>query len=183
MAPCAIAVQELINICFLYSIEIDLNFNPTKSYCMIFTTRDYKRFIPPLYLNKLPVLYNDSIKYLGHTFSRNNCDDNDMLKQIMRMLYCRSNRLVGLFSKSSKPVLLELCRSFCTEFYCLYFWTNYKKTTFSKIRVAYTNVYHKILDVPKRGSASTMFVSNGIPNFEAIIRNFFIQLETTNFMQ
>ena len=26
---------------------------------MIFTPRNYKRLIPPLYLNKLPVLYND----------------------------------------------------------------------------------------------------------------------------
>ena len=91
MAPCAIALQELINICCLYSIEIDLNFNATKSYCMIFTPRNYKQFIPPLYLNKLPVLYTDSIKYLGYIFSSNNCDDNDLLKQ-MRMLYCRYNR-------------------------------------------------------------------------------------------
>ena len=136
---------------------------------MIFTPRNYKRFIPLLYLNKLPVLYTDFIKYLGCTFSSNNCDDNDMLKQ-MRMLYCRSNQLVRLFNKCSKPVSLEFCRSFFTVFYCSYFRTNYKKTTFSKIRVAYNNVYRKILDVPKRGSASTMFVSNGIPNFEALIR-------------
>ena len=86
------------------------------------------------------------------------------------MLYCRSNRLVRLSSICSKPVLLEFCRSFCTVFYCSYFWTIYKKTTYSKIRVADNNVYRKILDMPKRGSASTMFVSNGIPNFEALIR-------------
>ena len=92
-----------------------------------------------------------------------------MLKQ-MRMLYCKSNGLVRLVSKCSKPVLLELCRSFCTVIYCLYFWTNYKKTTFSLIRVAYNNVYRKILDVPKRGSANAMFVSNSIPQFEALIR-------------
>ena len=104
---------------------------------MIFTTRNYKGFIPPRYLNKLPVLYTDSIKYLWYTFSSNNCDDNDMMKQ-MQMLYCRSNQFV---SKCSKPVLFELCKSFCTLFYCSYFWTNYKKTTFSKIRVAYNNVY------------------------------------------
>ena len=177
MAPCAIALQELINMCCLYSINIDLNFIATKSYCMIFTPRNYKLFIPPLYLNKLPVLYTDSIKYLAYTFSRNNCDDNNMLKQV-RMLYCRSNRLVRLFSKCSKPVLLELCKSFCTVFYCSYFWTNHKKYTFSKIRVAYNNVYRKILGVPKRGSVSTMFVSNGVLNFEALIRKsiFFIQL-------
>ena len=68
LTSCAKALQELINICCLYSIEIDLNFNATKSYCMIFTPRHYKRFTPPLYLNKLPVLYTDSIKYLGYTF-------------------------------------------------------------------------------------------------------------------
>ena len=137
MAPCAIALQELINICCLYSIEIGLNFNATKSYFMIFTPRNYKRFIPPLYLNKLPVLYTDSIKCLGYTFYSNNCDDNDMLKQ-MRMLYCRSNRLVRLFSKCSKPVLLELRRSFCTEFYCSYFWTNYKRLHFLRSELLIT---------------------------------------------
>ena len=73
---------------------------------MIFTPRSYKRFIPQLYLNKLSVLYTDSTSYLGYTFSSNNYNDIDMLKQ-MRMLYCRSNRLVKLLSKCSKPVLLE----------------------------------------------------------------------------
>ena len=97
-------------------------------------------------------------------------DFNKILLKQMRMLYGRSNRLVRLIGKCSKPVLLELCRSFCTVFYSSYFWTNYKKTTFPKIRVAYNNVYRKILDVPKRGSASTMFVSNSIPNFEALFK-------------
>ena len=120
-------------------------------------------------MNSLPILYADSIKYLGFIFTSNNCDDSDILKQ-MRMLYCRSNRLVRLFNKCSKPVLLELCRSFCTVFYCPYFWTQYKKTTFSKIRVAYNNVYRKILGVSRRASASGMFVSNDIPNFEAFFR-------------
>ena len=33
MAPCAIALQELINVCYKYSNEIDFNFNATKSFC------------------------------------------------------------------------------------------------------------------------------------------------------
>ena len=68
IAPCALALQELINMCCLYSIAIDLYFNANKSYCMIFTPRNYKLFIPPQYLNKLPVLYSDFNKYLGYTF-------------------------------------------------------------------------------------------------------------------
>ena len=87
------------------------------------------------------------------------------------MLYGRSSRLVKLFNKCSKPVLLELCRSFCTVFCCPYFWTHYKKNTFSKIRVAYNNVYRKtLIGVSKRASASGIFISNNIPNFKAVLR-------------
>ena len=152
MAPCAIALQELINVCYQYSNEIDLNFNATKSFCVAFTPKCYKLVLPSLFMNSLPILYTDSIKYLGF------------------MLYCRSNRLVRLFNKCCKPVLLESCRSFCTVFYCPYFWTQYKKTTCSKIRVAYNNAYRKIWGVSRRASVSRMFVSNNIPNFEAFLR-------------
>ena len=140
MAPCAIALQELINVCYQYSTKIDLNFNATKSFCIAFTPKHYKLLLPSLFINSLPILYADSIKYLGFIFTSNNC------------------------------VLHDLCRSFCTVFCCPYFWTQYKKTTFSKIRVAYNNVYRKILGVSRRASASGMFVSNDILNFEAFLR-------------
>ena len=117
MAPCAIALQELLNICYRYSVEVNLNFKATKSFCFVFTPKHYKLSLPPLFINSLPIMYRDSIKYLGFTFTSNNCDDTDILKQ-MKMLYCRSNRLVRLFNKCSKPVLLELCTSFCTVIYC-----------------------------------------------------------------
>ena len=92
--------------------------NATKSFCVAFTPKHNKLSLPPLFMNTLPIMYTDFIKYLGFTFTSNNCDDADILKQ-MRMLHCRSNRLVKLLKKCSKPVLLELCRSFCTVFYVL----------------------------------------------------------------
>ena len=95
MAPCAIALQELINVCYRYSNEIDLNFNATKSFCVAFTPKHYNLLLPSLFMNSLPSLYVDYIKYLGFIFTSNNCDDSDILKQI-RMLYCRSIRLVRL---------------------------------------------------------------------------------------
>ena len=45
-----------------------------------------------------------------------------------------------------------------------------KKSSFSKIRVAYNNFYRKLLHVTGRSSASAMFVENNIPNFECLIR-------------
>ena len=106
MTPCAIALQELINVCYQYSNEIDLNFNATKSFCVAFTPKHYKLLLPSLFMNSLPIFYANSIKCLGFIFTSNNCDDSYILKQ-MKMLYCRSNRLVRLFNKCSKPVLLE----------------------------------------------------------------------------
>ena len=61
-------------------------------------------------------------------------------------------------------------RSFCDSFYCGYLWTHYNKTSFSKIRVAYNDLYRKILHVSRCSSASAMFVNNNIPTFECLIR-------------
>ena len=117
--------------------------------------------------NSLP--YTDSLKYLGFIFTSSQKDDSDMLRQ-MRMLYARSNRLVRLFHSCSRNVLIELGRSFCGSFYCSYLWTHYNKASFSKIRVAYNDLYRKILHVSRRSSASAMFVNNNIPTFECLIR-------------
>ena len=93
-----------------------------------------------------------------------------MLRQ-MRLLYCRSNRLIRMFNKCSQNVLIELCRSFCTTFYCPYFWTQHKKVTFSKLHVAYNNVYREVFGLKRRSSAREMFVLNNISNFDALMRN------------
>ena len=82
----------------------------------------------------------------------------------MRLLYSRSNRLFRMFSKCSKNVPIELCRSFCTTLYCPYFWTVHKKTTFSKIRIAYNNVCRELWGLCRRSSASERFVMNNISN-------------------
>ena len=86
-------------------------------------------------LTILPISYTNSIKYLGYTtciFSSDYTDDAEMLRQ-MRLLYCRSNRLIRMFNKCSQNVLVELCRSFCTTFYIvlsLLYWTQNKKLHF-----------------------------------------------------
>ena len=104
MAPCAIALQELLNNCYRYSVEVNLNFNAKKSFCVAFTPKHYKLSLSPLFMNTSPIMYTDSIKYLGCTFTSNNCDDADIWKQ-MRMLHCRSNRLDFLISAVSQYYL------------------------------------------------------------------------------
>ena len=63
MAHCAIALQELITVCYQYSNKIDLNFNSTKSICFAFTINYYILSLSPLFMNSLSLLYADTIKY------------------------------------------------------------------------------------------------------------------------
>ena len=90
MAPSPAALQELINIYNDFSVRNDLSFNSSKSYCMVFKPKSYK-LCPLLYMDSQVLKYAD--KYLGFTFSSDQKDDNDILRQL-RMLYTKSNRLL-----------------------------------------------------------------------------------------
>ena len=94
-----------------------------------------------------------------------------MLRQ-MRIFYTKSNRLLRLFHCCSTDVKLALFRSYmyCARFYCLFLWIHYKKSTHSKLRVASNNVYRRILKLPPRSSASTMYAVNHIDSFEILVR-------------
>ena len=93
--------------------------------------------------------------------------DDDMLRQ-MRTLYIRPNKPLRTFHYCSIYVKLELFRSFCTSFYCCYLWTAYKKSTFDKLRVDFNNTYRRVLNLPWRCSASAMYVTFIMQNFEAV---------------
>ena len=56
-------------------------------------------------------------------------------------------------------------------FIVLFLWTHYKKSTHSKLRVAFNNVYRRILKLPPRSNASTMYAVNHIDSFEILVRN------------
>ena len=79
----------------------------------------------------------------------------------------KSNRLLRLFHCFSTDVKLTLLRSYCTCFYCPFLWTHYKKSTHSKHRVAFNNVYRRILKLPSRSSASTMYA---VIHIEVLVR-------------
>ena len=165
MALSPAALQKLSNICYDFSVQCTVSLNSSKSFCMMFKSRLYKLLCLTFYMNTEKLDYTDSIKYLGFTFSSGKKDDNDMLRQ-MRILYTKSNRLLRQFHCSSTDVKLTLFRSYCTCFYCPFLWTRYKKSTHSKLRVAFNNVYRRILKLPSRSSASTLYAVNHIGSFE-----------------
>ena len=76
------------------------------------------------------------LNIIGFTSSSDQKDDKDLLRQL-RLLYTKSNRLLRLFYHCSTDVKIALFRSYCTCFYCPFLLTHYKKSTHSKLRVAF----------------------------------------------
>ena len=93
-------------------------------------------------------MYNEVNLWLI-TFSSDKKDDNDMLRQ-MRVFYTKANRLLRLFHCCSTDVRRALFRSYCACFYSPFLWIYYKKSTHSKLRVAFNNVHRRILKLPPK---------------------------------
>ena len=142
-----------------------LLFNPLKSVCIVYEPKCYKLSCPSVNIGSEPLRFVNETKYLGFTFCNLNKDDKDILRQ-MRSVYARSNRLLRMFSHCS----IVLFNSYCTPLYCSYLWTEYKKTSFSKIRVAFNNAHRLTFGLSNRSSASTMYANYNICNFEEILR-------------
>ena len=79
MAPSPAALEELIDICYDFSVLNDLSFNSSKLYCMVFKPKSYKLSCPRLYADNQLLKYTDDIKYLGFAFSSEQEDDKDLL--------------------------------------------------------------------------------------------------------
>ena len=68
---------------------------------MVFKPKSYKLSCPRLYMDNQLLKHTDDIKYLGFTFSSDQKDDKDLLRQL-RLLYTKSNRLLRLFYHCNK---------------------------------------------------------------------------------
>ena len=89
MSASPAGLQKLIDICYNYSVQNSLTFNPTKSVCVVFKP---KLYCPPMVLNAVPLPYVDSVKYLGFMFTPDSKDDVDLQRQL-RIFYNRSNTI------------------------------------------------------------------------------------------
>ena len=162
-------MQQLLDICNDYGVVNDITFNPLKSLCLGFRPAKYKLFCPSVHIGNAQLEYVYDAKYLGFMFCENKKDDYDMLGQL-RTLYAKSNNIIRPFSHCTIDVKLLLIKSYCTSFHWGYMWSDYKKTTYRKLLVAFNNVYRRVLGLLYRSSASTMYTTHNINNMEALLR-------------
>ena len=65
---------------------------------------------------------------------------------------------------------MELFRSYCSSLYCCSMWSDYRKASYKKLTVAFNNVHRRMLNLPRRCSASAMYVNYNLPNLDTVIR-------------
>ena len=121
-------------------------------------------------LNNNVIPYVENCKYLGFVIHLQS--DLHSIKRHTRKFYANANNIMLLrrFSICSYQVKCHLFRSYCANMHCPYFWFNKSKTCFKKLQICYNNYLRRLLSIPKRGSASEMFVNLNIPAFGELMR-------------
>ena len=165
LAPSAIGLQKLINVCPQYGVVHDIIYHPVKSMCMTMLPKMYKLSIPSLSLTNPDFVYTESIKCLG-VLNNNFNDDGDISRQL-RCLYASSNSILRKFAYCTQKMKLHLLEWYCLNLYCSELWCDYSMAGISKLWVVYKNVFRNILGYGRRDSASSMFAINAIDTYEA----------------
>ena len=170
LCPSAIGLQSLINACVTYSNSHSITFNPSKSFCMSFLPRSLKINISySMQLNGKPLAFKPSCKYLGVILADDFSDDSDLSRQL-RAFYSRINYLSRNFSYCSPTVKSMLFSSFCANVYSSHCWFNFKRSTLSKLTVAFNNCFRRFMHYPRFCSASAMYVFNDVRSLPEILR-------------
>ena len=168
VTPDAKSMNHLLNICNSFASEHFITYSITKTEAMVIKPRNLSDFSPPmLYLGGQSINYVEKFKYLGHIIT---IDDLDIEKEV-KNLYIRGNTIVRKFGFLSNEVKLMLFKSYC---YCIYgssLWSKYRATTMNKLRVAYNNIFRKLIGEPPWGRARQNFVNLEVRSFYETTRH------------
>jgi hypothetical protein len=164
------ALQELIFCCEKYAKSHDIIYNLTKTYCMCIKPKFLKDIhVPDIMLNGRSLKFLSEHKYLGCIITNDFKDDKDIERQ-MRYVYSTGNSIIRNFKHCTDEVKLQLFKTFCSNFYCCQLWSNYKVSTYNKLRVAFNNVFRSLLKLKRDCSISAYMVNNHVNSFYGLLR-------------
>ncbi|XP_053608961.1 uncharacterized protein LOC128674465 [Plodia interpunctella] len=170
LSPSISGLTQLLSVCESYAKSHGLKYNVAKTEMLVFRAGTSPENVTEVTLNGSVVRVVEQFKYLGHIVTGDRKDDLDMERE-RRALSVRCNMLARRFARCSGEVKETLFRAYCQCFYTCQFWYNYKRSSFSTVRVQYNNAYRILMKLPRYCSASGMFAEGRMPDFFAIIRS------------
>ena len=108
-------------------------------------------------------------KYLGVIINSSKKTSSDVVRQT-RKFYAQANMLLSNFRYCSNDVKCMLFKSFCANMYCSPLWCNSTSSSIKKLKTSYNSALRNLLLIKKPYSASTMFITHGIPSFYELLR-------------
>ncbi|XP_047991509.1 uncharacterized protein LOC125230414 [Leguminivora glycinivorella] len=176
LAPSVSALEKLLVHCETYALIHGLEYNTKKSEVLVFRAGNIKPYyVPPILLNSSPLKVVDKVKYLGHVLTSDLKDDLDIERE-RRALAVRSNMITRRFARCSSDVKITLFKSYCQSLYTSSLWIKYTKRAYNALRVQYNNAFRMLMGLPRRCSASGMFVAARTDSFQEIIRKNIVSL-------
>ena len=170
-SPYSAGLQQLLRVCSQYGSDFDVNYNTRKSNIMIVRSKDDSKLsFPDFFLSGTVLEVCNEAKCLGHYITDDLSDDRDIFRQC-RAMYAQANTLIRKFGMCSVHVKTTLFKAYCTPMYTAHLWRQYKKSSIQRLTVAYNDGMRLLLKVPRWSSASQLFVSVGVPNCSAVLRN------------
>jgi len=169
-APSPSALQKLLNVCESFANDNGIIYNVKKTKLMCFKPRSMKKLhVPSFFLcgKVISVVYKE--KYLGLFLTDDLQDDQDLMRQL-RSIYCYGNMLIKKFKCCSDDVKTQLFKTFCCNFYGSQLWCNHKASTYTKVKVAFNNVYRKLMSIKRGCSMSMIYVQNNVNPFAVLLR-------------
>lgn len=165
MAPTPNALRKLLKICEQFSIDFDLEFNASKSECIVFR-KSYTIEYPEIKFNDMTLKWKNKIEYLGHII-KFNLDDTDDLKYRKGKLYCDFNDLLSTFHFINIDIFLKLFKSYCCSFFGSVTY-NYCDVNFSILGNPFKICLRKIWKVPFNTHSNIILELSNSLSFEDI---------------
>ena len=110
-----------------------------------------------------------SYTYLGHYITGGLSDDDDINRQ-RRTLFVQGNNILRKFNMCSLGVKLTLFRTYCSPIYTAQLWWNYRKSTITKLQIAYHNIFLNVYWHVQNESTSYLCTLFDIKCCQSVIR-------------
>ena len=101
---------------------------------------------------------------------RLDCSDNEDTARQKQQIYGSGNMLTTYFRHCGKDVKLKLFKTYCHNIYDKHLWSEYSKTGYDRIRIAFNDIFHNLLGIKCGDSISAAFVKACMDNFNKFRR-------------
>jgi len=170
MTPHAGSLQMLVNICERVAPELDIQYNTDKSVCMLIKSGHERiAYTQDIRLNGVNLQFVQSFPYLGHIITSGGKDNEDIQKEY-RKLNAAGNQLIRKFSFCTTEVKCQLFKTYCYSIYCNSLWSSFTLQCINKLRVAYNDIFRRLIGVPRWTSASMVFAFHGVNHLKVLTR-------------